>query len=321
MNVSKMPIILATVLFMGGAITGCSPEKRSEDQQSAAIMQSFLAPYQGKVLLLLMGREGCPGTAKATEFLHTYAATKPEAVAILRLDVPLAGEDLELSEEWGHPYPRNVDTGRRIADALDFFFYPTFYLFGPDGTQRYSGGCDPATLEPMVKEILAEQPGQPKKSYNLPMPKAGEAAPAFTGTDLKRQGVTLTSLKGPKATLLVFAQTSCSYTIDAFPSVQLVANAFRKHAVAFVVINTGEDLETIQPIYAKSLSNIPVVWDKGGAISKQYGVDVSPFFFLLDQNNKVVKRGSFKAQAVTGALNTLLNRSVAAPRPASKEAG
>lgn len=321
MNVSKLPIILATILLMGCAITGCSPEQQPEEQRSTAIMHSFLAPYQGKVLLLLMGREGCPGTIKATDFLHTYASKKPEGVAILRLDVPLAGEELELLEEWNHPYPRKVDTGRKLADALDYFFYPTFYVFDPDGVLRYSGGCDPIKLDPMVKEILAEKPGQPKKSYNLPMPKAGEPAPAFTGIDLNDKTLMLTSLQGKKATLLVFAQTSCPYTIDALPAIQSVANVFRKHDVALVVINTGEDLETIQPIYAKSLSNIPVVWDKGGEISKQYGVDVSPFFFLLDQNNKVVKRGSFKAQAVTGALNTLLNRSVAAPRPASKEAG
>jgi peroxiredoxin len=321
MNVSKLPIILATVLLMGCAITGCSPEQRSEEQRTTAIMQSFLAPYQGKVLLLLMGREGCPGTVKATDFLHTYSATKPDAVAILRLDVPLTGEELELSEEWDHPYPRKVDTGRQLAEALDFFFYPTFFVFDPAGEMRYSGGCDPAKLPQMVKEILAENPGQPKQSYNLPMPKAGEQAPAFTGTDLDDKTLTLTSLQGKKATLLVFAQTSCPYTIDALPAIQSVANVFRKHDVALVVINTGEEQETIQPIYSKSLSNIPVVWDKGGDISKQYGVDVSPFFFLLDQNNTVVKRGSFKAQAVTGALNTLLNRSVAAPRPASKEAG
>ncbi len=321
MNISKLTLFIATVLFMGCIFTGCTPNQSSEDQRSSGIIRSFLAPYHGKVLLLLMGREGCPGTAKATAALHKYASSKPEAVAILRLDVPLAGEVLELSEEWAHPYPRNVDTGRKIADALDFFFYPTFFVFDPDGEMRYSGGCDPAKLPQMVNEILAEKPGQPKQSYNLPMPKAGETAPVFTGTDVKGQSISLTTLKGVKATLLVFAQTSCPYTIDALPAIQSVANAFRKHDVALVVINTGEDLETIQPIYAQSLSNIPVVWDKGGEISQQYGVDVTPFYFLLDQNGKVFKRGSFKAQAVTGALNTLLNRSVAAPRPASKEAG
>jgi len=321
MNVSKIPIFIASILLMGCAITGCSPEQGSKEQRSSGILQSFLAPYHGKVLLLLMGREGCPGTGKATEFLHTYAATQPEAVAILRLDVPLAGEVLKLSEEWAHPYPRKVDAGRKIADALDFFFYPTFCVFDPDGEMRYSGGCDPEKLPQMVKEILAEKPGQPKKSYNLPMPKAGEAAPAFTGTDLNGQVSTLARLQGKNATLLVFAQTSCPYTIDALPAIQRVANAFRTHDVAVVVINTGETLETIQPIYDKSLSDLPVVWDKAGDISKQYGVDVTPFFFLLDQNGKVVKHGSFKAQTVTKALNTLLDRSVDAPRPASKEAG
>jgi peroxiredoxin len=235
--------------------------------------------------------------------------------------VPLAGEVLELSEEWAHPYPRNVDAGRKLADALDYFFYPTFYVFYPDGEMRYSGGCDPEKLPQMVKEILAEKPGQPKKSYNLPMPKAGEQAPAFTGIDLEEKPLTLERLQGKKATLLVFAQTSCPYTIDALPAIQSVANAFRTHDVAVVVINTREEQEMIQPIYAKSLKNIPVVWDKSGEISQQYGVDVSPFFFLLDQNNKVIKAGSFKSQAVTGALNTLLDRSVPAPRPACKESG
>jgi peroxiredoxin len=321
MNVSKLPIILATVLLLGCAFTGCTPEQGSEGQQSREITRSFLAPYQGKVLLLLMGREGCPGTGKATDFLHSYSAAKPEAVAILRLDVPLAGEVLQVLEEWSHPYPRKVDTGRKIADALDFFFYPTFCVFDPDGEMRYSGGCDPAKLPQMVKEILGEKPGQPKKSYNLPMPRPEESAPSFAGTTLDGQTLTLTRLQGKKATLLVFAQTSCPYTIDALPAIKSVANAFRTHDVAVVVINTGEEQETIQPIYAKSLSNIPVIWDKAGEISQQYGVDVTPFYFLLDQNGKVVKRGSFKAKSVTGALNKLLNRSVAAPRPASKEAG
>ncbi len=79
MNVPKMSAFIAVALLMGCAMIGCSPEQGSKDQQSSGVIQSFLSPYQGKVLLLLMGREGCPGTAKATEFLHTYAATKPEA--------------------------------------------------------------------------------------------------------------------------------------------------------------------------------------------------------------------------------------------------
>ena len=137
MKIFKTPITLITIILMGCTIIGCTPERRSDEPRPNGIIQSFLAPYQGKVLLLLMGREGCPGTGKATEFLHTYASTKPEGVSILRLDAPLAGEVLELSEEWTHPYPRHVDTGRKIADALDFFFYPTFYVFGPDGVLRY----------------------------------------------------------------------------------------------------------------------------------------------------------------------------------------
>lgn len=319
----KSYTIIATlaVLAMGCVFTGSTDHACPEGTRPTEALKAFLAPYHGKVLLLLMGREGCPGTVKATAALHDYALTKPERVEILRLDVPLPDENLELMEEWTHTYPRKVDIGRKIGEAVGFFYYPTFFVFDQEGALRYSGGCDAAKLDAMVKEILAESPGQPKKLFSLPMPKEGEQAPDFTGTDLKGQPVTLASLKGKKATFLVFAQTSCSFTIDAFPTIQTVALSFRAHDVTLAVINSGEELEIIQPIYATSLSTIPVVWDKGGQISKQYGVDVSPFFFLLDQDGKVVKRGAFTGQASMSALSALLNRSVATPIPRSKEAG
>ncbi len=322
MKAPRAPIFAMSILLLGCLLTGCTSVQRSEEQQLSENVRPFLAPYHGQVLLLLMGREGCPGTAKATKVLDAYASRKADAVAILRLYVPLPGENLQVAEKWVYPYPREVDADRKIADALDFFFYPTFYVFDPDGEMRYSGGCDASKVDQMVKEILAEKPGQAKTSYNLPMPKAGEPAPAFEGTNLNGQAVvTLANLKGKNATLLVFAQTGCPFTIDALPGIQGIADCFRKHDVAVVVINTGEDEKKIRPIYAKYLPNIPVIWDKGGEISKIYGVDMTPFFFLLEQTGKTVKRRSFTSQAATGALNALLGLGFEVPRYPLNEAG
>jgi hypothetical protein len=124
------------ILLMGCSLAGCTFVPRSEEQRFSESVLSFLAPYQGQVLLLVMGRDDCPGTANATKVLDAYAPRRADAVAILRLDVPLPGEKLQVAKKWDHPYPRDVDAKRKMADALDFFFYPTLYVFDPAALSR-----------------------------------------------------------------------------------------------------------------------------------------------------------------------------------------
>ena len=81
----------------------------------------LLANHRGKLLLLLLGREDCPGTAQATAVLDDYYPQRPADVSVLRLDVPLPDEDLKVGP-WDRPYPRQLDEDRRIADRLGFIF-------------------------------------------------------------------------------------------------------------------------------------------------------------------------------------------------------
>jgi len=110
--------------------------------QSAGSLQDILTQHRGQVLVLLLGRDGCPGTANATLVLDAYAAAQTKGIAVLRLDVSLPGEELKLAGKWSHGFNRLLDKDRRVADELEFFYYPTLYIFDREGIQRFAGGCD-----------------------------------------------------------------------------------------------------------------------------------------------------------------------------------
>ena len=298
-----------------GSAAGSPPAAQAKTETKA-----LLAEHRGKVLLLLVGREDCPGTAAATPLLDDYAKDKPPGVDIVRLDVPLPGEQLKVGA-WNHPYPRRIDAERRLADELDFFYYPTLYVFDRGGELRFTGGFDPEPAEAMVKEILAETPGQPKKVYTVPLPAIGTPAPAFTGKTLAGQEATLASLRGERGTLLFFGRTICPYSTGSLPAVKAIAEAHRKNGVAVAIINQREDKEEIQPVYQKEASGVPVVWDATGEICKAFGVDTVPFFFLLNKDGAIAQRRSFSPQAATGAINALLGLATQAPRYPTTKAG
>jgi len=292
-----------------------SQRGRSPDELSA-----FLADHRGRLLLLLLGREDCPGTARATAVLDAYAPHKGETVSIIRVDVPLPNEHLKLGP-WKHPYPRRLDEGRHLAQQLDFFFYPTLYVFDRDGDLRYTGGCDEAGIRTMVSEILAERPGRPRKSYTLSMPGAGDPAPAFGAETLTGRTVTLADLRGRRATLLIFARTSCPFTVEALPGMRALATDFNKHGVATVIVNSREQKAKLKEVYGKHGVTMPIVWDRGGEVNAAYGVDVTPFFFLLDDRGKIAARRSYTHAAARNALNALLGLAAEPPRYESTKAG
>jgi peroxiredoxin len=314
-------IIIAAIVAITAALW---PSRTGQPSPTAAPkltpLAEFLQPFKGKTLVLLLGREGCPGTIQATEDLSVWK-DKPANLAIVRLDVPLPNEKLVLREAWDRPFPRQIDDGRKIAGQLEFFFYPTLYLFDPDGDLRFTGGCDTVRLTATVKEITAERPGQPKKSFSLPMPAIGAPAPAFAANSLAGEPVELKTLMGKTCTLLVFAKTACGFTVEALPAVKILADAYRKDGVAVIIINSGEEQAKIRPVYEKAAPGVPVVWDQDGGISKAYGVETAPFCFLLDKEARVVARRPFVPAVANRDLATRTGRTSEAPLFKPTEAG
>ena len=284
-------------------------------------LSSLLSNYRGRVLLLLLGRDGCPGTAKATVVLDEYAPVKPDGAEIVRLDVPLPGESLRLSSDWKHNFQRFADKGRLIADELDFFFYPTLYIYDGDGLLRFAGGCDAELVPRMVGEILAEAPGQEKKIYTLPMPPVGTEAPGFSASTLEKNELSLESLIAQNGLLIFFARTSCPFTLKELPHLKDIADAFSDKGIATVIINQKDEGGSDDSLYGKHCAGVPVISDPKGEISKSFGVEATPFFFLLDGNAIIVKHRSFTHSAAVGSINALLGLGQEASRFDPAEAG
>src|SRR6185503_12772121 len=74
-----------------------------------------------------------------------------------------------------------------------------------------------------------------------------EAAPDFTLPELSGKTLTLSSLKGKKAIVLVFAGIECPRSMAAEPRLADLAKAFGEKGVAFYVINSNWS-ETVEAI-------------------------------------------------------------------------
>jgi peroxiredoxin len=304
-------------------VTGCSrsPAPGTGKSRAPGDLSGLLNDHRGRVLILLLGRDACPGTAKATAALDQYVSAKPEQVSVVRLDVPLPNETLRLTSEWKHAFPRFPDTGRKIAGELDFFYYPTLYVFDGQGEKRYIGGCDRDKIAVMAREILAEKPGAKKRVYTLPMPSVGEPAPAFSGNTLTGKAVTRDSLTKKRGLLIVFARTSCPFSMRAIPEFKDVADRFRDKGVGVVIVNQQQKLGTIKPVYEKKCARVPAIWDRNGRVCKSFGVDAVPFFFLLNGDGKIVNRRSFTHRAAVNSVNAMLGLKAEKPRFKSTGAG
>ena len=98
------------------------------------------------ISILLLGRNDCPGTQKALPVLENFYKEKSTKVSVKYLEVPLPDKKETLPGEWKYSFSRSFDQGRSTADKLNFFYYPTLYIFDKDDELRFEGGCDPQQI-------------------------------------------------------------------------------------------------------------------------------------------------------------------------------
>jgi thiol-disulfide isomerase/thioredoxin len=283
-------------------------------------IDSILSQNPGKIRLLLLGRDGCPGTAKATTVLEELAEQEPNNGAIIRIDVPLSGETLEPFPEGGCRFPRFADSGRLIAKELDFFYYPTLYVFDKDGTKRFVGGCDKPFIAQMIKEIVAEGPEYAKKIYTMEMPALGSIAPVFSGASDDKT-LSLDSLLGENGLLIFFSNSSCIFSNQALPHLQNIADIVRGLGVSTVIINRKEVVVSDNSKYETQCAGVPVVYDHTGEIFQSFGVDATPFYYLLDKEAKIIKHRSFTHAVAMNSVNAMLGLEPEKRRFESTKAG
>lgn len=314
--------LTAALLAANLSCTGPSREQPTPPaEQWDGSPSTLFAGHRGRVLVLLLGMDGCTGTAAATPILKDYAARKVRGVSVVRLDVPPPVGEFKTLAAGSLPFAHGIDAERLVADELDFFYYPTLYIFDPQGELRFAGGCDKDRLPKMVSEILAEKPGEKKHVYTPPLPAEGTRAPAFSGRTLDGDAVTLEELRGERATVLIFAKTKCRFTMKAFAGMQQLHELFRDKQVAAVIINREESPDVIRPIYAKHAPGVTVIHDEQAEITRSYGVNAAPFCFVLDGEGTITKRMPYTQDAATDAINLALGLTPAPPSGPATGAG
>ncbi len=120
-----------------------------------------------------------------------------------------------------------------------------------------------------------------------------EAAPDFTLPELSGKTLTLSSLKGRKAVVLVFAGIECPRSTASEARLGDLAKTYGAQGVAFYVINSNwsESVEAIEERVKRVGFPVPVLKDGQNRVADLYKVDIQPTAILLDGDLKLRYRG------------------------------
>jgi len=268
---------------------------------------------KGSVVVALLGMAGCPGTEAATKFLSEFSATKKDGVKICRIDVPLAGKVLEPAGDIAASLEYVVDQDRKIADRLDFFFYPTLYIMDREGVVRFSGGCEPDKVKTMVAELVAEVPGATKKMYTQPSVKVGDMVEDFNIPNAEGTSVSLSDLCGDTGVMIFFGSTTCPFSMEAIDDLERLKKDYAAAKLAYAVVSFGQTADKVRDVYQQKTPGTRLVIDSDCSISKKYfGVAAVPFFCLLDKDLKVLGCGPFVYDSAKAAVANQNDRAAGA---------
>lgn len=304
-------LLAGSMLVLSGCQSDQALTAGATDIESANLSASpILSECQGNVTVLLMGSPGCPGSQEANRVLRKFDGTKPDGVSIVRVEVPPPGGTMTLPDGWNPGIPFLVDTDRQTAEAFDFYYYPTLYIFDRDGAMRFKGDCKEDRVSEVVESLVAERPGAEKTSFNKALPSAGTPAAAFSATTIDGNKVSLAKLKGDKATLLVFGSTTCPYSKKAMPCVPRIMSDYASKGLSVAIVNAGGTAGEIGPFYKDAAPGVTVVVDSASDISsKKYGVNTVPFFYVLDAGGKIAYRMAFNEETAREAIEAVLGLS------------
>ena len=110
-----------------------------------------------------------------------------------------------------------------------------------------------------------------------------DAAPDFTLPELSGKTVTLSTIPGKKAVVLVFAGIECPRSTASEPRLGDLAKTFEKD-VAFYVINSNwsETVESISERVKRVAFPIPVLKDNANKVANLYKIDIQPTAVVID---------------------------------------
>ncbi len=121
-------------------------------------------------------------------------------------------------------------------------------------------------------------------------PVIGGKAPDFTLRDINGKTVSLRDLRG-KVVLLEFWATWCPPCRRSIPEMEALSRKFFNRDVVLVGVNVdgGDSFDAVKNFVNQYNMTYTVLVDNGEA-SRKYQVSSIPAIYLLDKNQKIVKR-------------------------------
>ncbi len=135
------------------------------------------------------------------------------------------------------------------------------------------------------------------KTASTMMP-LGSIAPDFSLPDLDGTTKSLASLKGPKATLIVFMCNHCPFVKHVAPQLASIAKDYRSKGVAMIGISSNDITTHPDDSPAKMKEEaalrgyeFPYLYDESQEVARAYRAACTPDFFLFDAELKLAYRG------------------------------
>lgn len=118
----------------------------------------------------------------------------------------------------------------------------------------------------------------------------GNALQPFSARDMDGKTIDLAAVIGNKPIMLIFWASWCPNCKTEVPKVNALVKKFQSKGMVFIGINVGhnDSEKKARRFMDKTNMNYPVIFDKKGKITRQYGIRGVPTILVSDKNGTVV---------------------------------
>ncbi|QBG47956.1 thioredoxin family protein [Verrucomicrobia bacterium S94] len=130
-----------------------------------------------------------------------------------------------------------------------------------------------------------------------------EIGDEIVDTHVKMQSIddatlTLSELKGPKGTLVIFTCSTCPFVLNWQKTMVEIGNTYSKKGIGVIFINSndpdqnGDTFESMKTMAREEGYQFPYLVDSTSDVARSFGATKTPDVFLFDANDKLVYKGA-----------------------------